>query len=291
MWERELLVDAPGGRRIACLLRGPDGGHPVLHLHGAPGSRLEQRLFADDTLRRHGVRLLSLDRPGWGRTSPLRGDRPGRLADVLVVADKLGIDKFSVMGMSLGGDLAVVLAATAPDRVLRVALGAAHMPYDDASAIAGLQPAQQALLPLLRAGRTPELLGGLQAWRRQMLDDPIAGLAVNTATISEREREWFADPTIQQVLAADIREALAEGVEGMADDLLAWLDPLEVDPAAVRCPVRAIHGTEDDWEPLPNLTRFTDRMRDVQLLLMKGLNHFAPLLFADTLVGLAVRDR
>ncbi|RIK15619.1 MAG: hypothetical protein DCC50_07575, partial [Acidobacteria bacterium] len=46
-------------------------GVPALYLHGTPGSRVEARLLAD-AARRAGVRLIGVDRPGFGR-APLPG--------------------------------------------------------------------------------------------------------------------------------------------------------------------------------------------------------------------------
>ena len=66
--------------------------------------------------------------------------------------------------------------------------------------------------------------------------------------------------------------------------------PFEVDLTSIRCPVRAVHGSLDDWEPLANLERVLAAVLDAQLFRLEGLNHFGPLLYPDLLVSLCVSD-
>lgn len=52
---------------------GDPAGVPLLYLHGTPDSRLARP--ADDAVAaRAGVRLLALDRPGYGGSDPLPAD-------------------------------------------------------------------------------------------------------------------------------------------------------------------------------------------------------------------------
>jgi pimeloyl-ACP methyl ester carboxylesterase len=99
---------------------GPRGGTPVLWCHGGPGSRLEPATQASAAARA-GLRLIGIDRPGYGRSTP----RPGRsiadwVADGLAVADALGVERFVAVGCSTGGAYSLALAAHAPQRVAAV---------------------------------------------------------------------------------------------------------------------------------------------------------------------------
>jgi len=53
------------GRRLAYAEYGDPHGTPSLYFHGTPGSRLEAGML-DDAARREGVRLIGIDRPGYG---------------------------------------------------------------------------------------------------------------------------------------------------------------------------------------------------------------------------------
>src|SRR6187402_2429677 len=96
-------IIATDGRELACLEVGDPNGPLIIHNHGGPSSRLEARLFAE-AASKHGLRLLCVDRPGIGRSTP-QTDRSyaGWAADMTAVADALGQREFGVTGWSEGG--------------------------------------------------------------------------------------------------------------------------------------------------------------------------------------------
>lgn len=284
------VVIASSGRRIGYLARGAKGGRPVIYLHGAPGSRLEQHLVPDEVLERLGVRLISIDRPGYGATDPLAGDRPARVHDVLTVADVLDIDRFPLVAVSSGGSYALTLAALAPDQVDRLVLASAQMPYDDDRALASLQETMRDEIPLLRAGRTADLEAGFEFARSVILTDPIGALGGVTATLSASERSWFDQDWVQKALEVDMREGVRSSVEGFLQDALCSVQPFEVDVSTVACPVRAVHGSIDDWEPLANLRRALAAVPDAEIRVLDGLNHLGPQLDPDLVIRLCLED-
>ena len=119
---RDAVVEAPNGRVLAYTEFGSPTGPLVVHCHGAPGSRLELASF-DGAFAERDVRVVAIDRPGYGGSSP-QPDR--RLetwpADAATVADDLGADRFAVTGFSTGGAYAVACAALLPDRVVGAAV-------------------------------------------------------------------------------------------------------------------------------------------------------------------------
>jgi pimeloyl-ACP methyl ester carboxylesterase len=287
----EHVLTTTAGRRIGYLARGPKDGDPVIYLHGAPGSRREQMLIPGRILQRSGIRLVSLDRPGYGKTDPLDGDRLARTRDVLAVADALGIRRFALLAVSSGGSYALALAAASPERVERVVLGSAQMPYDDEGTISGLQPQQRALVPILRRGRNRDVESAMRAARDEMIKDPIVALEPNMSTLSDQERAWYEQPTTRDIFIDDVREGLSQSHEGFLADLLAWPQPFEIDIGNISCPVNALHGTADDWEPLPNLRRALSHVADTEMILLDGLNHLGPLMRPALLLSLAAGDR
>ena len=57
------------GRNLAYLEVGDPHGPLVIHNHGGPSSRLEARLLANSASKNR-LRLICVDRPGMGRSSP-----------------------------------------------------------------------------------------------------------------------------------------------------------------------------------------------------------------------------
>ncbi len=98
---------------------GNPSGIPVVFLHGGPGSGCEayhRRFFNPDKYR-----IILFDQRGCGRSSPhaeLEGNNTQALvADIELIREKLGIDKWVVFGGSWGSTLGLVYAETHPERV------------------------------------------------------------------------------------------------------------------------------------------------------------------------------
>src|SRR3546814_1265419 len=108
----------PGARKLGYAEGGDREGAPVFYFHGFPGSRLEATL-----LPAHGLRLIGVDRPGYGLSSP----KPWRkLADwpkdIAVLADFLKLVRYGVVGVSGGGPYASSVAHGLGKRVNALAL-------------------------------------------------------------------------------------------------------------------------------------------------------------------------
>jgi 2-hydroxy-6-oxonona-2,4-dienedioate hydrolase len=113
---------AAGGitTRVAALGSGP----PVVFLHGR-GGHLETFARNLPSLAESGRRAIAFDLLGHGLTGrPTAGTyTAGELADhALAVLDALGLARADLVGQSLGGWTAALLALRAPHRVRRLAL-------------------------------------------------------------------------------------------------------------------------------------------------------------------------
>ncbi|KAH7193796.1 Alpha/Beta hydrolase protein [Fusarium flagelliforme] len=102
------------GRQLGFAEYGKSNGHPIFYFHGFPSSRLEAQPI-DEIAQRVGVRLIALDRPGFGLSTPNPDyrivDWP---SDVMELAEAKGIDRFSVCGLSGGGPFALACAYALP---------------------------------------------------------------------------------------------------------------------------------------------------------------------------------
>jgi len=117
-------------RRLAARRWGDLDGRPVFLLHGTPGSRLGVHPDEGD-LRRLGVCLITYDRPGYGLSDPKHGRTVAdAAADVELIADHYGYDRFLVVGRSGGGPHALACAALLPSRVAGVASLLGLAPFD-----------------------------------------------------------------------------------------------------------------------------------------------------------------
>ena len=102
---------------------GPLGAPALLLLHGF-GSSLQA--WDDWSVKlEQKYRVIRLDLPGFGLTGASPDHDYSEEKDLAILtrfADKLGLDKFSVIGHSMGGKMAWSLAAAQPDRVQALVL-------------------------------------------------------------------------------------------------------------------------------------------------------------------------
>lgn len=118
------------GRILSYAEFGDPDGYPLMFFHGYPSCRLEA-WFLHPIVRRKGIRLISPERPGFGRSTFLTNlqfiDYP---ADVRALADHLGLERFAILGGSGGGPYAVACAKDIPGRLSAVDLLASAGPWD-----------------------------------------------------------------------------------------------------------------------------------------------------------------
>src|SRR5581483_11938026 len=87
-------------RQIGFAEFGAPQGRAIFWLHGTPGARrqipTEARVFAEQA----NIRLIGLDRPGIGSSTPYQYEQVATFADDMrTIADTLGIDKMAVVGL------------------------------------------------------------------------------------------------------------------------------------------------------------------------------------------------
>jgi pimeloyl-ACP methyl ester carboxylesterase len=207
------------GRTIRYCLYGDEAGVPVIAQHGTPGSRWERPdviAAIEDT----GLRVLLYGRPGYGSDR-----RPGRTvadaaADVELLADAQGWDRFAITGFSGGGPHALAAAASLPDRVIRCSTVAAIAPpataaFDSLDWRADARHGELFLREQL--GRH-----GAEILREFDTDVPDGG---------RYER---------------MRAACVDGLDGWIDDYLALSKPWGFEVQDVAVPVDVWFGSKDD---------------------------------------------
>ncbi len=251
---------------------GDPRGTAVLWCHGGPGSRLES-MWLDRVAASAGLRIVGVDRPGYGLSEP----NPGRsitdvVADMVVVADQLSLGRFVTVGVSTGGAYALALAALAPDRVLGVvaccsmtdmswAPGRATMSQPHAHAVWDATDRDAAIAAAVEAHGVngSKMLGG----------GMDAGLA-------DSDRELFADGDWMADAMRGFPAMFTFGLEGYADDRIAdgcgWIG---FDVTQIRCPVIVLHGTQDRMVDVIHARHTADLVPHAELVLIDGLGHFS----------------
>ena len=259
----------PDGRALRYFDTGGGSDAPVLLWHhGTPQTGAVIEPIAAEAARR-GIRVISCGRPGY----PGSDESPGRTvadaaADVLAVAEALGIRRFATAGASGGGPHALACAALAPDRVSAVVALASLAPYWNE--------------PDWFAGMTDP--GGLRA-----------ALAGRDARLSHAEsaefdpdsftsRDWTTLEGPWRALGADATAGAAAGPVGEADDDLAFVSRWGFELGAVTAPTLLVQGGRDRVVPATHAGWMLERLPEAELWLRPREGHVSVL----TALGVAL---
>jgi pimeloyl-ACP methyl ester carboxylesterase len=266
---KDLQLALRGGRTIAYTDIGAPSGPCVLFFHGAPSSRL-RLAYLEPALRSDGVRVISPDRPGYGRSSP----QPGRSlsdwpADVAALADAVGCERFVVAGHSSGGAYAVACAAYLQGRVSAGMLlgGVTDMGWP--AAWEGYLEDEAALMRLAGEEAVKE------ACVRRYGADGSRFLTASNWEMPEADLQLYADEVTAQLLGKARAEAFRQGVEGYAQDMVVQGRPWPFDAAAITAPFHVLHGERDTLLPLAHSRHTAALIPGANLEVLPGHGHFS----------------
>jgi len=253
----------------ACLHYEVQGsGAPLIALHGFTGSGRDFLPLAA-ALRRQAM-TITLDLMGHGESDAPEDSRRYSLAasadDVLALADHLGLDRFDLLGYSMGGRVALRTVLRYPQRVHRLVLESASPGIRDPQE---RQRRRESDLALARTIDEEGLPAFVDRWLQQDLFRTLRLLPASRQA-ALRERKLCQRPA---GLARSLRGA------GAGEDEDVW-DRL----AEIRGRVLLIAGTEDKkYEAI--LSQMAERIPDARFVRVPRVGHTVhlerPRLFAD----------
>lgn len=269
--DRVVLAD---GRELWFAEWGAPQGPRVMLLHGGPGSRLFS--VDPDAAERRGIRLLTVDRPGLGRSTraPLHGLR-SVAEDLVQLADGLGLPPFAVAGYSAGGAYALALGAAAPALVTRIAtMSTPAGPAVPDGFVDG--DAGRAFVADLAVTDRAAAVATTAAFFGQYVDDPDSFL--DPSTTPEADMFLLRDPRQRaEFIDRAVREGLRQGPEGAGDDTVAHLGPWDVELDRVLQPVCVFHGRQDIFVPPADADHLATHLPSAQRVFWDNAGHVAAL--------------
>lgn len=280
-------------RWLAIAQRGKiNGGRPVFLLHGTPGSRVGP-LPREGLLYRLGVRLITYDRPGYGKSDRHIGRRVSDVApDVGTIADHLGLERFAVAGRSGGGPHALACAALMPHRVTKAAVLVSLAPHqaEGLDWFDGMTETNIAEYMTAMQGRG-RLAARLEPTALEIKNDPVHLVNALYDELTESDRRVVADTGIRAMLVKNFAEALRRSPDGWIDDAMAFCSPWGFDPADISVPTLLWHGEDDVFSPVSHSRWLAARIPTATMTIQRGAAHFHALhVLPDLLPWLASGD-
>lgn len=245
---------AVNGTRLWCDVTGT--GSPLVLIHGSP---LDSRMWEPQVAalaRAH--RLIRYDVRGYGRSDP-PGATPYRHEDDLAgLLDWLGIAQAALLGLSMGGRLAVDFALAYPVRVSTLILAG--------SSVSGY-PWTDDLDAMAAATQEAIARGGVAAAQELTLEEPLL-----QPTLREAE--------VQQALAAQVRTY--SGWHWLHDDPVIAPQPTAYTRLeTVSAPTLVITGENDQRDIHGVAAALASRIPGASSILIPGAAHMVNLEAAD----------
>ena len=271
--ERSLHTD--DGRTVAWTEWGDPDAVPVLRVPGVPGSRWNVRTDTS-TWRERGLRMLTTERPGFGRSTRLPGRGFAEHADDLAqVLDAAQVDRAFVYGASGAAPHILAFAARHPDRVRAATVLSGAAPMTDAQAQTVIALNAQARRLVLADDRDG-VVALLAPVRTSILADPLSGFSALMTTAPAQDLATMADADWQAGYIRAVTEALTAGVEGWADETMALCRPwTDIELADVRSSVTWWHSADDRNAPIDAARALVEQLPDAQLNVWPDAGHFA----------------
>ncbi|HEX6421796.1 MAG TPA: alpha/beta hydrolase [Acidimicrobiales bacterium] len=283
---------ALGGGRVAAVDEAGDpAGVPVLYLHGTPDSRLARH--PDDGLAAAaGVRLLALDRPGYGHSSPPAGHwSPGwpaaAAADVDAVLGALGVERCAVLAWS-GGALTGLALAAGAERVAGLGIASGLVPREayDEPEVAAAAPDRLGMLELAAVLPAGELGADVAPLLAPHPCDPALAAEHQAGHREPHDAAELAGvPGATERMAEALVEAVRGGLAGVAADVEAQARPLGLDLDAVARPVRLWYGARDTVTPPAFGRWYAGRLPRARLDVVDGAGHYLVFAAWERLLG------
>lgn len=227
-------------------------GPALVLIHGLGASTFTFRRIVPDLARR--FRVVALDLKGFGFSERPAGDYSlgTQVALVRQVMDRLGIDRGSVLGHSMGGVVAMRLALTHPERVERLILASSASDMDLGRHAWGAAV----------AGRMLPVIAPFTLHNRRFRELSLKSGYYDPAGCTEEVIQGYMLPgTVRGYLRA------------LGNTMAHWRRDPPLRPAEITQPTLILWGAADRWLPPSRGERLHGLIPNSRLALVSGGGH------------------
>ncbi|MCG7583644.1 alpha/beta fold hydrolase [Mycolicibacterium sp. OfavD-34-C] len=274
-------------RQIGFAEFGDPQGRAIFWLHGTPGARrqipVEARLYAEA----NQIRLVGVDRPGIGASTPHEYHRVIDFADDLrTIADTLGIDKMAVIGLSGGGPYTLGCAAAMPERIIAVGVLGGVAPTRGTDAIGGGLMGNVGLpaAPVLERVGAP--LSRVATGLIRLIKPVAEPVLYLYASISpEGDRRLLERPEFKAMFLDDLLNGSRKQLAAPFADVVVFARDWGFRLDEVKVPVRWWHGDRDHIVPYAHGEHVVAMLPDAELYSLPGESHLGGLGEAEAIMA------
>ena len=266
--ESELTAQTAVGLEYYSL--GPGEGRPIFYFHGCPGGALEISWLPRQFLYETGIRLIAVNRPGFGRSEFIEQRTLTDFAHQIArLAAALNLREYGVLGFSAGGPYALACAHANPEQVRSVTLLASLAPLEEPGVLSKLHEPNRAFLEQARDDAT-----ALEAQLALQLTTGSDVLALLESVVSEPDLAVFANQRFRKHYLVALEQSIQHGARAFAQDMAIVTSAWEFKPENLATPVHLWQGTRDNNVSSGMFNYFSRNLPNVTPGLFKDSGHF-----------------
>lgn len=254
-------------------------GDPVIFLHGFPESRRTWRHQVADLAADH--RVVAPDQRGYAHSSkPESVDaytQEELSADVIALADALGMDRFTLVGHDFGGIVAWSTATKYPDRVSRLVIANAPHPMVWQRTVVE-DPEQRAHSQYITMFQQDETPGNIAAMGFETFFDTRLMAMMDPTKVTPEDREAaVAALSVPGAFRAMCSWYRAIGIIVPEVGADAGVPEWAAEPIPrLSMPVLVLWGDDDRALRPSQLEGIAEVVEDLTLVRLPGVGHFSP---------------
>lgn len=270
-----LTVVLTDGRQLGYAEYGDPNGKPIFYFHGLPGSRLDASYLHHAALINH-YRLISIDRPGMG-LSTFSSQRTilSWADDVEYFADKLSINKFSIIGHSGGAPFVAACAHKIPNRLYGASIVSGMAPFEYPEATKSLTKGQRFINKAIKTA--PCIATLLMKITAMMIKKPKLRKQM-LKQLPEVDRRVITNTGHDVTFIDSVKEAFKQGVFGVSYEIQVTLKPWGFRLEDIHCPIHVWQGGLDKQAPEAHARLYASRIPNANLTILKEEGHVSLLI-------------
>lgn len=245
-------------------LEAGSGDPPIVLVHGGivDEALLSWREVIPQLASHH--RILAPDLPGYGESdSPTARPVPSYYRGVLLgLLDAVGIDRAPIVGLSMGGAVALDITRTHPERVTRVVAA-------DSYGLGGRIPGGRVSGFAIRAGLPSAIAGVLRR------SDRLAAASIRVAVAPENLTRELVRDVVAAWNRPEAGRAFAHTWRAEIQDGSRRTNVIEALPE-LAVPIRFIHGEFDRLIPAHRSVRATTLTPESDCRILRNCGHWPP---------------
>jgi pimeloyl-ACP methyl ester carboxylesterase len=263
-------IRLPDGRGLGFAEYGDPAGTPVFYCHGGLSCRVDAA-FAAQTCKDLHVRLIAPDRPGIGISSP----KPSRTLlswseDVRSLAKALSIERFALLGWSMGAPFALACAAQIPEMLTHVATIGCPAPLDRPGSVRELGLLGDRIMFSL-SYKAPSVASIILMASAQLPERLIKWDLLRE--VSQPDRDVLS-PLPPEEACGFYRQAFRFTASGTVQDYQIIGRPWGFRLEDVDTPVHLWQGREDRLAPLDGAAYLSEHLPHAELTIVPDAGHF-----------------